>query len=527
MQFTVQGKLFMPMGGQAHNSSAYNAGELASAIAGVKALNGNTLEAPVYWEQVEPAEGQFDFTPLDVLIAECRKNELHLIILWFATWKNGEMRYAPAWVKSDSQRFWRVQRSDGASLQVLSAYCMQTQQADARAFHALLEHLQEVDAKIQTVLAVQVQNEPGILGSDRDYSPQAEAAFQAPVPAELLAFIQKLGKGQVWEAWQRTGAVRQGNWQALFGLQGGEFCTAWSVAQYIDAVAAAGRQAYAISLYVNAWLGSPGWEIPGFYPSGGPVWRTLDIWKCAAPHIDLIAPDIYVANFNDYRTVCADYTRPDNPLFVPESGADGMNARNMLRALADFNALGYFCFGVDSILDLEGNLRQEALVFVESFRSVMGILPLLQKHQGTGRIRTVVEEEHQMNQCFEFERYIGAVPFINVGGWSENKDHRHRRNPDLTAGRPRYGLIVEAGPGEFYLAGNFHLFMVPKQSPQWNDAMKMPFIMTPVDYLTVEEGRLTPDGDFVPMRVRNGDEAVFGGFWASPACGVVRIRLTP
>ena len=71
--FTVSGKPFMPMGGQAHNSSAYNAAEIASAIAGVKALNGNTLIAPVYWEQIEPQEGRFDFSPLDSLLEECRQ----------------------------------------------------------------------------------------------------------------------------------------------------------------------------------------------------------------------------------------------------------------------------------------------------------------------------------------------------------------------------------------------------------------------------------------------------------------------
>ncbi len=525
--FTVSGKPFMPMGGQAHNSSAYNADEIASAIAGVKALDGNTLIAPVYWEQVEALEGQFDFSPLDMLLAECRANSLHLIVLWFATWKNGEMRYCPGWVKSDPKRFQRAQRADHAPMQVLSAFCQEAMLADARAFRALLTHLREVDGKTRTTLAVQVENEPGILGSDRDYSPAAETALHAPVPTGLTASLRARGQGQAWDIWQQHGAPEEGSWLDLFGLHGGEFCTAWSVAQYIDTVAAEGRKAYEIPMYVNVWLGYPGWPIPGFYPSGGAVWRTIDLWKWAAPHIDLIAPDIYHANFNDFKEICAQYDRPDNPLFVPESGADALNARNMLRAIADHNALGYFIFAVDSILDMHGNVREGAQLYVESFRSVIGLLPLLQKFRGTGRVHAVVQEDYQVNQCFEFERFLGAVPYIDMGFYSEAKDHRHGRSPELTAGRPKHGLIIEAGPDEFYLAGNFHLFMLPKESPRWNDALKTPLAMTAPDFLSVEEGMLTTDGDFIPQRTRNGDEAVFGGFWTSAYCGVVRVRLTP
>jgi hypothetical protein len=199
----------------------------------------------------------------------------------------------------------------------------------------------------------------------------------------------------------------------------------------------------------------------------------------------------------------------------------------MLRALADFHALGYFIFAVDSILDMQGGVREGAQVFVESFQAVMRLLPMLQAQRGTGRIHAVVEEDYQINQCFEFERFIGGVPFINMGFYTEAKDHRHGRSPQLTQGRPKFGLIVETGPDEFYLAGNFHLFLVAKESPRWMDAMRMQLMMTPPDYLSVEEGILTPEGEFVPQRARNGDEAVFGGFWTSPYCGVVRVRMTP
>ena len=106
--FQVDGKPFFPLGGQAKNSSGYNRAEAETAFRAVKALHGNTLEIPVYWEQVEPEEGAFDFSSVDTLLGSCREHDLRLIVLWFATWKNGEMRYCPGWVKSDRERFQRV-----------------------------------------------------------------------------------------------------------------------------------------------------------------------------------------------------------------------------------------------------------------------------------------------------------------------------------------------------------------------------------------------------------------------------------
>ena len=42
------------------------------------------------------------------------------------------------------------------------------------------------DGTEQTVVGIQVENEPGIMGSDRDYGPQAQAEFDSPVPAKIL-----------------------------------------------------------------------------------------------------------------------------------------------------------------------------------------------------------------------------------------------------------------------------------------------------------------------------------------------------
>src|SRR5208283_718350 len=120
--FKVNGKPFFPVGGQSSSSSAYNDNESEPAFKAVKLLHGNTLLTDVYWEQIEPEEGKFDFTGVDKLIANARRYGVKLILLWFATWKNGNMDYTPEWVKSNPKRFKRVISSDGSDLWVLSSY---------------------------------------------------------------------------------------------------------------------------------------------------------------------------------------------------------------------------------------------------------------------------------------------------------------------------------------------------------------------------------------------------------------------
>ena len=215
------------------------------------------------------------------------------------------------------------------------------------------------------------------------------------------------------------------------------------------------------------------------------------------------------------------------PLFIPESGADDSNAMNMVRAIADFDAAGYACFAVDSVLDLEGNLRPGARLFAESFASTAAILPLIKEFRRTGKIHAVYHEENAAFLPIQLEKYLGAVPYINMGYHTHGTDHRHRRMPDADAPKPCFGYIIETGPFELYLAGQFHLHLVPNEPPGWLKALYFPVVATPPDFLSVEEGILDEEGNFTATRKRNGDEVVFGRFWTAPDVGVVRVRLTP
>jgi beta-galactosidase GanA len=67
------------------------------------------LLAPVSWELVEPTEGRFDFALVDGVIQGARASGMKLVLLWFGSWKNSMSSYAPAWIKTDQERFPRAE----------------------------------------------------------------------------------------------------------------------------------------------------------------------------------------------------------------------------------------------------------------------------------------------------------------------------------------------------------------------------------------------------------------------------------
>ena len=523
--FTVDGRPFFPLGGQVHNSSGYNLAALDTAWRALEALDANTVEIPVYWEQVEPVEGRFDFSVLDDLLQGAREHGLKLMLLWFGTWKNGQMEYAPNWVKADTGRFRRVISAAGYPLPVLSSHCRATLEADRRAFAALIKAIKEKDSDERTIIAVQIENEPGILMSDRDYGPEATATCHRPVPAEVADFAAERPGSPLHAAWQAAGARETGSWPELFGWQAGEFMTAWQIAQFIDELAAAGKAVYNLPMTINVWSGDQRRRLAGEYPSGGAVVKVLDLYKLATPHIDVIAPDIYVGSSEGYRFECEAYNRPDNPLFVPESGRAGANARNMFYALGRYDAIGYFCFGIESMLDVEGNVRPESEPVAASFRAARAAIPLLLEHQGTGRVHAIVQEEGAVEQYLDLGEYIGWVRYLD----SDDRYPRGYLYPIPETPERARGLVIQADDHEFYLVGGpFRLILKHKPAPDAEltpaEASRLLAHELP-DHFTVEEGHMDDDGTWHVHRQRNGDE-VTAGIWTDMPAKLVRVVMT-
>jgi len=308
----VDGQPFIMLGGQAHNSSGWP-GMLPQVWFAVKTMNANTLEVPIYWEQVEAQPGKFDFSLVDTLLKQGRENKVHLVLLWFATWKNGSNHYMPEWMKREASKYPNITGRNGQPVDSPSPHTKAAMEADAKAFAAVMGYLKKSDPE-HTVLMVQVENEPGSWGSVRDYSPDAQKLFEGQVPAELL-------KPDVLKSLNKT-VVTKGTWQEVFGDNADEYFHAWSVARYIGYVAAAGKAVYPLPLYVNAALRDPIKNPPAnTYESGGATDNVIPIWKAAAPAIDLLAPDIYMSGSEQALKVIVFYDRSDNPLFLPQTGS--------------------------------------------------------------------------------------------------------------------------------------------------------------------------------------------------------------
>src|SRR5205085_10628018 len=119
-QLFVDGRPFLILGGELGNSTAASADPMKSIWPRLRALNLNTVLAPVYWELMEPEEGKLDFSLVDQLIDGAREHDMRLVLLWFGAWKNSMSCYAPAWVKLDQKRFPRAKMSDGRGVEILS-----------------------------------------------------------------------------------------------------------------------------------------------------------------------------------------------------------------------------------------------------------------------------------------------------------------------------------------------------------------------------------------------------------------------
>lgn len=486
----VDGKPFLILGGQAHNSSATNPADLEPVWDSLAALHANTAEVPIYWELIEPQPGQFDFHLIDAIIQGARQHHLRLILLWFGTWKWVEdtgMAYTPAWIKEDPTKYWHARDATGQPLYNISPFCAAARQADAKAFAAVMRHIKSVDSTGRTVIMVQVENESGLKGTDRDYSPQATRAYESAVPARLMAYLEDHRNHlapPLAAAWADQHNPRSGTWPQVFGDLAPEAFSAWYIARYIDAVAAAGQQIYPLPMYCNAWPISPGEARAGDWPSGTPTPHVLDIWKAAAPHIGVLAPDIYSANF---RAIAAQYSRADNPLLIVETSFAPSHAPFAFSTLAEFNGIGFAPFGIDHAAE-NGKLNPRAKALADSYQVLEPLLPLIEKYQFTGKLFSLVEVADSSKVIFlghELAAVADYTPAFRFGPPGSNM------SPPAPAG----GIIIELAPDDYVVAGyGFRLVFRNLQGPDFSP-----------EILSVEEGTFH-GAEWTPARRLNGDE---------------------
>lgn len=493
----VKGNPFLALGGEIHNSNASNLDYLEKHVwPNLKDLHLNTLIVPIYWELIEKEQGKYDFHLLDSLIQQARENQLHLILLWFGLWKNSESTYVPSWMKQDTATYFRAQKVNGESINTISPFCQAAIEKDLQAFARAMAHIKQVDEAESTVIMLQIENEIGLLGTERDYCETANELFHQDVP-EMIS----------------TAFDVKGSWKQAFDIHAEENFMAYHFAKAIEAVAAAGQTEYPLPCYANAWLRQYPWY-PGSYPSGGPVKNVHKIWKLVTPSLFTLAPDIYVPYVAD---VMEEYSYEGNPLVIPEVRKDAVTASYCLYAFGKHNAICYSPFGIEELalppeaidkppmeLMIALNIDPSAFEIAGSkdylsrtYELIENMKPLYLKYRGTEHLKSYLKKsDTDYGAYFHFSKYDLAVKY----------------NPKATCKPLAAGMVYELSENSFLVVGMMSSLTF---RPKAGENLK-------VHYLRFEEGDIV-NGEWKPGRILNGDEQMSLRFGPMPSCYMVEL----
>lgn len=508
-QLYVDGKPFVILGGELGNSSASSPADIARIFPKLQRMNLNTVLVPVYWDMVEPVEGDFDFSLIDTTLEEARRCGLKVVFLWFGAWKNSMSCYAPSWFKSDYKKYPRAYTSEGKPLEIASAFSENVYQADSRAFKAWLSHLADVD-KDGTVLMVQIENEIGMLEDARDYSAAAQREYDKGVPSQLIAFLEKNKKSlhpQLLERWRDNGMKRAGSWREVFGddIYSDEYFMAWNYAAYVERLAREARDILGRPLYVNAAMNSRGRK-PGEYPSAGPLAHLKDIWHAAAPTVDILSPDLYDKGFTDW---VAQYHTSDNPLFIPEIRRFDGNAAQAYYIIGEHDAIGISPFSIENGSDSPQSTP------VRGYAALRDLMPLLVKYQGKGVMNGFYFDNDSTERILRHDGLKITANHYFTLPWDP-------RATDGSEWMPVGGVIIRLAPDEYIIAGTGIVVKFENETessvkrnlgedgflnagsdrnaaPSWGGGMR-------AGLASVDEVAVNPDGTLQFVRRYNGDE---------------------
>lgn len=410
------------LGGELGNSSASSAEDIRTIFPVLKEYGLNTVLMPVYWELLEPAEGEPDFTLLDTALKTARENNLRLVLLWFGAWKNSMSCYAPGWVKTDQKRFPRAVTKQGKPLEIVSLFDNNLLEADSRAFGAMIDYL-TVNDREQTVAMIQIENEIGMVESPRDFSKGANEQYAKGVPGDLAKILN----------------VREGTpWSELADEEdyAEEMFMAWYYSRYVEHLARMALEKLPDTpLYVNAALDSRG-RRPGQYPSAGPIARLANIWKAGAPSVDFISPDLYDPPFAAWMK---QYDFPGNRLFIPEIRLSYDSGVHAFYAIGEHKALGFSPFSIE-------NIRHEDALRLKEAYSLLGKLePVIKDNESSGLL---FDSENSRNpKITESDGLRMTASHFFTLPW-DSRATDGSRWPDGG------GMVIKLAPDDYIIAGS-------------------------------------------------------------------------
>ncbi len=479
-QLIVDGKPFLILGGELGNSSFTSLEYMEPVWSNLKAMNLNTILVPIYWELIEPAEGEFHFELYDKLIEQACQHDFKLVLLWFGSWKNSMSSHAPAWVKLDQERFPRIKDKSGRSHEILTPFSENNLMADLKAYAALIKHIKKIDSKEHTIIMVQPENEIGMLPSARDYHPLANEKFESDVPQMLIDYLIAHKENLVPEfkkVWGRNGHKESGNWEEIFGKgpHTDEIFMAWYYARFVNKIVKTGKAIYPLPVFVNAALNQPG-RLPGAgYPSAGPLPHLMDVWMAGGSSIDFLSPDFYNPDFEYW---CDLYARQGNPIFVPEHRFDNTVAAKAAFVMGHYEALGFSPFSIESNLNAP---------LGKIYKIINQLTPMITAHHGQDKMDGVLFDKTMQERILKFGDYEFTIRHSYTLGYEANSKNEIW---DMSG-----ALIIQTDDNEFYLAGSGIVITFRN--------IKDPNLI--VGILKADEGRFE-NGQWNVVRHLNGDQ---------------------
>ena len=413
------------------------------------------------------------------MIEQARKNDLKLVLDWFGTYKNQVLFYAPDYVRNDPSRFPRVQLLGGK--QVYNCACptaRETLEKDKAAFMAVFQHLKHIDSDHQTVIVCQVENESGLLATDRCYCPRCNEKFMTE------------------------------KWEEKYGERAAEAFSAQCIARFEEEIARELKAIYPLPLYVNAALPGPfRCAKPAVnYPSGGPVPNVFDIYRDELKSIDFIAPDIYDHGFRAFHATCDQYSSwKGHPLYIAEhsTGKGSRAEKNVIYAITEYSAIGFDPWSIDRPYPNEfstplvnpgnGRWSEDAYSLRDSYAFLRDAMIPIVMAQNTPRINHFVQEAGDRGALICFEDLFIEIDYMN--------DDANSR-----------GIVIQITRGEFIFAGvDFKAGFYLNRSKK-------------INILRVERGRFEGENWVVVQDCRMESPEKSSPFFATGA-GVFRVSL--